>query len=637
MSFAWQRFAKVFLLLVLVLGLVVLFVLPHISWARNINQYKDTISTSAPGRAANHTLSFRIDTNIPPEGYIDITPPPGFSIIASPTFSPLRSVEVLVDGVRRDVGSVLSAVDDTVSITPGSPGTIRYTLNQVSGISAGSEVVLKIGNHTSMAETGFTSFSTTTGTTTVPADVPGIINSADVGTHAVDVRVYDNVGTEIANAGFVVALVDQVGVGPVDTTEDIPPERFNGQPSGELSGTTVNVEISLETNEFAICRYSQTPDTDYTAMTNTFSNTGLVFHTNIVAVIPSSVNRFYIRCMDDEGNMNTDDYIIQFSVNARPTGEVNSEGTNNGTGSGSGNSGTGAGQSTGNTTSSGSGSGTTAGSSGGGSGGGGGGGSGGGSGGGGGGGFESSPGPFRSGDAQVVISGLASPRARVSVLVDGRSAATANAGTDGSYSVTVERIARGAYTFGIFATDVAGTKSSTFSTSFTVTGARESTLSNINIPPSILVTPNPVNPGQALTISGYTLPNAKVTIENEKDRSPASRKSFNATANGSGQWSIPIDTGGFSNGTYKVRAKAEQGIIFTNFSQPTLYGVGTPTSAGGNNSDLNRDGKINLTDFSILLFWWNSNGGDSNPPADISQDGRVNLTDFSILLFNWTG
>jgi hypothetical protein len=57
-----------------------------------------------------------------------------------------------------------------------------------------------------------------------------------------------------------------------------------------------------------------------------------------------------------------------------------------------------------------------------------------------------------------------------------------------------------------------------------------------------------------------------------------------------------------------------------------------PTTA-----DLNRDGKVNLTDFSILLFWWNTDGGTSDPSADINGDKKVNLTDFSILLFNWTG
>jgi hypothetical protein len=54
-------------------------------------------------------------------------------------------------------------------------------------------------------------------------------------------------------------------------------------------------------------------------------------------------------------------------------------------------------------------------------------------------------------------------------------------------------------------------------------------------------------------------------------------------------------------------------------------------------SDLNRDGSVNLIDFSILIFWWQTTGGDSNPPADINQNGNVGLEDFSILLFNWTG
>jgi hypothetical protein len=100
-----------------------------------------------------------------------------------------------------------------------------------------------------------------------------------------------------------------------------------------------------------------------------------------------------------------------------------------------------------------------------------------------------------------------------------------------------------------------------------------------------------------------------------------------------------VETGGFSNGTYKVRAKSKQltGLALeTNFSGYTFYGVGqsadVPLSA-----DLNTDGKINLTDFSILLFWWGGTGGDSNPPADINRDGSVSLTDFSIMLFNWTG
>ena len=225
------------------------------------------------------------------------------------------------------------------------------------------------------------------------------------------------------------------------------------------------------------------------------------------------------------------------------------------------------------------------------------------------------------------------------VLVDGNAAESTRAGNDGSYSVTLEEIARGVYTFGVYAIGGDKVKSSTFSTSFTVTGGRTSNLSNINIMPSLKAEPDPVTPGQTLTLSGYSIPNAEITVENQNEKSTASRKTYTTTSNGSGQWSLTVDTGGFSAGTYKARAKAKQlsGLgLETNFSGYTFYGVGqdadVPLSA-----DLNTDGKVNLTDFSILLFWWGGSGGDSNPPADINRDGTVSLTDFSIMLFNWTG
>jgi hypothetical protein len=63
-------------------------------------------------------------------------------------------------------------------------------------------------------------------------------------------------------------------------------------------------------------------------------------------------------------------------------------------------------------------------------------------------------------------------------------------------------------------------------------------------------------------------------------------------------------------------------------------GIGQSAAPGfGVRADLNKDGKVNLVDFSIMLTAWNS----ANANADINEDGRVGLADFSILLFNWTG
>ncbi len=634
-TYAWV--CKVTLFFVVVLG--VIFTAPHFMSARYINEYKDTLSNSAPMQKSNHTLSFILNTTVNPGAYIEMIPPAGFETLNNVRFIPTKNVELLVDGVARTVGTVQSGTDDFVQIFPGTPGRIRYTLNTGTGITSGSRLTLKVGNQTSKATPFIYTFTEGVGTTTSPGDIKPIVNGASEGTYTVDVKVYD--GGEVANAGFLIALVNTVGVGPVDTTEEIPPFRFNGAPSGFIGGTTQFVELSLETDEIATCKFSVSPGVSYAAMTSNFTNTGTLFHVKVATITPDTNYKYYVRCQDDELNFNTDDYLIEFKVLAIPTGTPGTTGstTDSGLGSGTGTGGTGSGSGGGDTSSGSNGSGGTPGntSGSGGSGGGGGGGSGGGSGNSGGGGFESTDGAYRSGDGEVTITGYTSPRSTVTFLVDGKIAKTATAGSDGSYTVLLDLIARGAYTFGVYSTDAAKIKSSTFSTSFTVVGARASSLSNIMIPPSILVTPDPVTPGTAVVISGYTIPNSTVTIENEKEGSAASRKVFTGTANANGAWSISVDSTGFTNGTYKVRAKAAQTTgLQTNFSNYTIYGVGQAANRPLN-TDLNRDGKVNLVDFSILLFWWGTAGGDSDPPADINGDTKVNLTDFSILLFNWTG
>lgn len=633
-----RKFCGIFMGIITMLIVSAFLCMPGLLQARNINEYSDTISNSAPSQTSNHTLSFILNTAISPGSIIEITPPADFEITASTSvFNALRNVELRVNGVIREVGSTLSAMDDLVEITPGYSGMIRYTLNTAVGIAAGSQLRVLIGNQTSRANDFSQDYSTSTGTTTTPADIKPITNSAVTGTQTVRLRIFD--GAEVADTGFMIALIDSVGVGPVDTTETVPPLRFNGAPTSTLAGTTFGVELSIETDEFANCRYSVASGTPYNSMTNTFSNTGSIFHSNVVGVTPGRVYFFYVRCMDDENNINPDDYLIAFNIAAAPTGVSNINGTTSGNGTGSGNNGGGSGSGGGGTSGSSDGQQpTTGGSSGnGGSGGGSGGGGGGGSGPSGGGGFESSDGPYRSGDGQVTISGFTSPRSVVTTLVDGKLAKTGTAGSTGEYTIVLDLIARGVYTFGVYSTDNAKTKSSTFSTSFTVTGARASNLSNIVIAPSILLVPDPVNPGQPLTASGYAIPNSLVTLENLKDGNTASRKDFTAQANANGAWAMTIDTASFSAGTYKARAKAAQtGGLVSNFSNYTLYGVGQSANRPLN-TDLNRDGKVNLVDFSILLFWWNTTGGDSDPSADINSDAKVNLTDFSILLFNWTG
>lgn len=66
----------------------------------------------------------------------------------------------------------------------------------------------------------------------------------------------------------------------------------------------------------------------------------------------------------------------------------------------------------------------------------------------------------------------------------------------------------------------------------------------------------------------------------------------------------------------------------TPIPQSPLVPTSTPVRSKG---DINADNRVNLVDFSILLYHW----GTSFVGTDFNTDGKVNLTDFSILLSNW--
>ncbi len=59
-----------------------------------------------------------------------------------------------------------------------------------------------------------------------------------------------------------------------------------------------------------------------------------------------------------------------------------------------------------------------------------------------------------------------------------------------------------------------------------------------------------------------------------------------------------------------------------------------PTSVRFRIVDFNEDYRVDLVDFSILVFNW---GIPKNPATDINRDKVVDLVDFSTLLYWWTG
>jgi hypothetical protein len=219
-------------------------------------------------------------------------------------------------------------------------------------------------------------------------------------------------------------------------------------------------------------------------------------------------------------------------------------------------------------------------------------------------------------------------------LLDAVTVGSVLSDNDGDFQFSVEA-EPGTATLGIWTTDRNGNRSITINNTFDVTQGAITNLTRIIVPPTISVANQNVDPGEVITVSGQAV--AGATVELHID---ASLRIETVRANSAGDWSFSLNTATLSIAEHTLRAKSIVGTpplaLESGFSTSLQLFVGVDGQST-QPSDLNRDGLVNLIDFSILIFWWQTTGGDSNPPADINQNRNVGLEDFSILLFNWNG
>jgi cysteine-rich repeat protein len=238
------------------------------------------------------------------------------------------------------------------------------------------------------------------------------------------------------------------------------------------------------------------------------------------------------------------------------------------------------------------------------------------------------------GGTQVAVSGRSYPSQTVHIILDGSEVGTVRADSLGRFEFATNA-PPGTVSMGFWANDSSGTRSITLSTTFDVTQGAITNVNGILVPPTLRINDVTVNPGDTIQISGQALPNAAVDVHFNN-----SQIVERVTANASGNWQLAFNTSRLGAAAHTVRARYVLGTgrltTQSSFSSTVQLFVGVDGVAT-RPSDLNRDGLVNLIDFSILIFWWGTNAGQSNPSADINGNGNVGLEDFSILLFNWTG
>lgn len=231
----------------------------------------------------------------------------------------------------------------------------------------------------------------------------------------------------------------------------------------------------------------------------------------------------------------------------------------------------------------------------------------------------------------VIIKGIAYPQSTVSILIDGIQTASTRAGSNAKFEVTLNNIIVGLRTIGFFATDLNGRKSITVNFNSTVNAGTTVILTDVLLPTTIDVSAVQLNKGEILRIFGQTAPQASVDIHVQ------SKEVVTKTiADSAGAYAIRFDTAKLTEDEHITKSRATIFSLISPFSRVIQFIVGRGIKQL-KTADLNKDGRVNIIDFSILLYWWNTTNTKGLDLADINGDRRVNIIDFSVMLFQWTG
>lgn len=559
--------------------LLALAVPAQVVYAGILSFRSDLISTSVPSAIATHVVQFTTAQQIPPSGKFVITPQSGYFTIPGALDYEDVDVAVATSGpyVDRAVAASASATEDGVSVTSGQFGAITVRLNSTQGIGAGERVQVEIG---SIATYGATSSG-------------GIYNPPTPQSYHIRIATYDASDVKIDEGGTMVAVILPISVRVVPVAA--PPVRSNGLPTGTIAAGSDVVELSLQTDELATCRYATSSGVTYASMTNTFSTLdNRTFFTNISGLADETTYSYYVRCSDVQNLVNDDDYVITFTLDSTPDGNTSII--------------------TGITTFG-----------------------------------RGGVGPYPNGSAtfylaNVSFSGWTMPGGAVTILRDGVAGTTAQAKPDGGFTASLSALERGTYTFQVYATDSQGRRTASYTATLTLDAGTTNTLTNILLSPTAVFVPDSIQTGQAAKIVGEAAPGSRIEVpvrQKLDDGRYSDAVIYTATSSTAGpgvvagRWEVTVPAKALSRGAYVARARAIRSVeVESDYGKTIGLGVGqdAPTDLGLR-ADLNRDGKVNLVDFSILLSFWATD--DAN--ADVNEDGTVGLPDFSIMLFQWTG
>lgn len=244
------------------------------------------------------------------------------------------------------------------------------------------------------------------------------------------------------------------------------------------------------------------------------------------------------------------------------------------------------------------------------------------------------PGSETEEETKVIIRGKSYPNSDVHILVDGAVIGIVKSDAKADFYFETDEVSSGVTSFSFWAEDSLGLKSTTLSLTFRVISGAVTTISGVYIAPSIDIDKQSVRQGEEIRIYGQTVPDIGVEVHIHSESQFIEETNSVAT----GDWELYFNTEPLEEDFHIAKAlfevEADGNVIKSGFSRSiSFYVGGVEGTALCPEADLNHDERVNLTDFSILLYYW----GTDNECADQNQNGNVELIDFSIMMYYWTG
>lgn len=235
--------------------------------------------------------------------------------------------------------------------------------------------------------------------------------------------------------------------------------------------------------------------------------------------------------------------------------------------------------------------------------------------------FPPTPPPY------IIFHGFCFPKGLVFLFKDGKVFATSTAQDTSEFRIDIFTPFSGVIKFELQAKDQKGRESILLPYTIEADPKKVIVISNILVSPTIEISKDKINPGEKVDLFGSTIPKADVEIS---IIGPDGKETLTKVkSDNKGEWKFTFDSAGKARGKYSFRARVFYLGEKSVFSKTVTLNVGLICGI----ADLNCDGRVNIIDFSILMYYW----GSSDPRADINGDGIVNVVDFSIMMAYWTG